>query len=467
MSSSSSVTVSPEPAMPAGSNSLQEVTINKRFIVLVSFVAALGGLLFGFDTAIISGTIPYITSFFGLNEYWLGWAVSSILIGCAVGAIMAGPLADTYGRKFTLMICAVLFAVSGVGAGLSDQLYWFVFFRLIGGLGVGAAAMVSPMYIAEMAPAAWRGRLVAFYQMAIVFGILLAYFSNYLFNDTGVNNWRWMFASQAAPSLLFLLFLLMVPETPRWLVKKGRKKQAAGILTKIADSRSIDKELAGIEKSFQHPYEISISRLFSKTYLPVLFIGILVAVFQQVTGINSILYYAPVIFRETGMDSSSSLLQTIGIGIVNVISTFIAIGLVDKLGRKKFLLAGSLIMGISLTAVALCFQYSYFDNYVVLIFMLLYVAAFGCTLGAVTWVYLSEIFPNMVRGLALSIATLSLWLADFGVTYTFPVMTKQLGTATTMYCYASLCGVAFVYMLFKVKETKGRTLEEIEALFIR
>jgi sugar porter (SP) family MFS transporter len=466
MSSSSFITV-PAPSKPVEINSLQDGKTNKRFIVLVSFVAALGGLLFGFDTAIISGTIPYITSFFGLNEYWLGWSVSSILIGCAIGAVIAGPLADKYGRKFTLMICAVLFAVSGVGAGLSNQLNWFVGFRLVGGLGVGAAAMVSPMYIAEMAPAAWRGRLVAFYQMAIVFGILLAYFSNYLFNDLGANNWRWMFASQAAPSLLFLLFLLMVPETPRWLVKKGRKQQAGEILKKVSDSNSIDKELADIEKSFQHQNSLSLSRLFNKTYRPVLFIGILVAVFQQVTGINSILYYAPVIFKETGMDSSSSLLQTIGIGVVNVISTFIAIGLVDKVGRKKFLLAGSLIMGISLTAVALCFQYSYFDNYIVLIFMLLYVAAFGCTLGAVTWVYLSEIFPNLVRGLAMSIATLSLWLADFAITYTFPIMTKQLGTATTLFCYAVLCVIAFVYMLFKVKETKGRTLEEIETLFIK
>jgi SP family arabinose:H+ symporter-like MFS transporter len=467
MSSPSIITISAEPSKPADINSLQDGRINKSFIVLVSFVAALGGLLFGFDTAIISGAISYITSFFGLDEYSLGWSVSSILIGCAIGAIIAGPLADKYGRKFTLMICALLFAVSGVGAGLSNQLYWFVLFRLIGGLGVGAAAMVSPMYIAEMAPAAWRGRLVAFYQMAIVFGILLAYFSNYLFNDIGANNWRWMFASQAAPSLLFLLFLLMVPETPRWLVKKGRKQEAGEILKKVSDSNSIDKELAEIESSFHHQHTISLSRLFSKTYRSVLFIGILVAVFQQVTGINSILYYAPVIFKETGMDSSSSLLQTIGIGVVNVISTFIAIGLVDKVGRKKFLLAGSLIMGISLTAVALCFQYSYFDHYIVLIFMLLYVASFGCTLGAVTWVYLSEIFPNLVRGLAMSIATLSLWLADFVITYSFPIMTKQLGTATTMFCYAALCAVAFVYMLFKIKETKGRTLEEIETLFIK
>ena len=438
----------------------------KKFIVLVSIVAALGGLLFGFDTAIISGTIPYITSYFKLDEYMLGWSVSSLLVGCAVGAMFAGAMADRYGRRVTLIVCAILFAVSGIGAGMSHQLYVFILCRLIGGLGVGAAAMVSPMYIAEMAPAKWRGRLVACYQMAIVVGILVAYFSNYIFDGLGADNWRWMFASQAAPALLFFLLLLWVPETPRWLIMKGKKEEAAVILEKISGTELIGKEMADIENSFHAKHSISVKQLFSKTYRPVLFIGIIVAVFQQVTGINSIIYYAPVIFKETGINSASSLLQTIGIGVVNVISTFIAIGLVDKVGRKKLLLIGSVLMGLSLVAVGLCFQYSYFDHYVVLIFMLLYVASFGATMGAVVWVYLSEIFPNLVRSKALSVATLSLWLADFAVTLSFPVMTKQLGTSYTMFCYAALCAVAFVYMLFKVKETKGKALEEIETLFI-
>ena len=439
---------------------------DKTFISLVSFVAALGGLLFGFDTAIISGTIPYISSYFQLNEYMLGWSVSSILIGCALGAILAGIMADRYGRRISLMICAVLFAVSGIGAGLSDQLYLFIIFRLTGGLGVGAAAMVSPMYIAEIAPPKWRGRLVAFYQMAIVIGILLAYFSNYLFDGLGVNNWRWMFASQAAPSLVFLLLLLAVPETPRWLIMKGRKGEAEKILKKISGNIPVEKAVSEIEESFHHTDKVSIKQLFSKTYLPVLAIGIMVAIFQQVTGINSIIYYAPVIFKETGLDSSSSLMQTIIIGAVNVVATFGAILLVDIIGRKKLLLTGCVLMGVSLVAVGFCFHYKYFDNYIVLIFMLLYVAAFGCTLGAVVWVYLSEIFPNRVRSLALSIATLALWLADFAVTLTFPVMTKQMGTASAMFVYAIFCAAAFMYMLLKVKETKGKSLEEIESLFI-
>lgn len=442
-------------------------TENLNFILLISFVAALGGLLFGFDTAIISGAIPYITTYFKLDEYMLGWSVSSILIGCAFGAMIAGVLADKLGRRVTLMICAVLFAVSGIGAGLATELYSFILYRLIGGLGVGAAAMVSPMYIAEIAPAKWRGRLVACYQMAIVIGILLAYFSNYMFADLGVNNWRWMFASQAVPSIVFLLSLFAVPETPRWLIMKGRKKDAEKILEKISKGISIEQEVAKIEQSFHSEDKISIKQLFSKTYRPVVIIGIMVAVFQQITGINSILYYAPVIFQEISTNGSSPLLQTIGIGVVNMLATFVAITLVDKVGRKKMLLVGCIMMCISLVAVGLCFQYKYFDHYIVLIFMLLYVASFGCTLGAVVWVYLSEIFPNLVRSLALSVATLALWLADFAVTLTFPIMTKQLGTAMTMFVYAIICVLAFVYMWLKVKETKAKSLEEIESLFIK
>lgn len=441
--------------------------VNNSFIIKVSAVAALGGLLFGFDTAIISGAIPYITSYFRLDEFSLGWAVSVVLIGCAIGALAAGALADKYGRRTVLIVCAVLFALSGIGAGLSHQFYALVLSRLIGGLGVGAAAMVSPMYIAEIAPAAWRGRLVACYQLAIVFGILLAYLSNYLLDSAGPNNWRWMFASQAAPSLLFWLLLLAVPETPRWLMKQGRKKEVLSILIKTSGSAAAATEIAAIENSFQQETHAPLKLIFTAAYRPVLFIGILIAVFQQVTGINAILYYAPVIFKEMGLDTSSSMLQTIGIGVVNMLSTLIAIFLVDKVGRKKFFLAGSCIMAISLIVVATCFQYKYFDNYIVLIGMLAYVGAFGCTLGAVTWVYLSEIFPNRIRGLALSVATLALWLADFIIAGSFPVMTKHLGTPLTLFCYAVLCAIAFFYMLLKVKETKGRSLEEIEHLFIK
>ncbi len=447
--------------------SQDESHYNVRFILLVSIVAALGGLLFGFDTAIISGTIPYITTYFNLDAYLLGWAVSSIVAGCVLGAAAAGKLAETYGRRFVLLICAILFALSAVGVSLSDSLTVFISFRIIGGLGVGAAAMVSPMYIAEMAPATWRGRLVAIYQLAIVTGILLAYLSNYLLADTGHNNWRWMFAAQLLPAFLFGALLLLVPETPRWLAKVKREGRAKDILRKTGGEAYSQSEFSRIRRSFGEGERITVADLFSPIYWPIVLIGVMLAVFQQITGINAILYYAPVIFKETGIEMTNSLLQTIGIGVIIVLSTFIAIAFVDRVGRRKLLLWGSALMGVSLLAVSLCFHYQYFGNYIVLIAMLVYVGTFGATLGAVTWVYLSEIFPNRIRGLALSVSTVVLWLADFLVTYAFPIMAKELGTAITLISYAAFCGVAFIYIWLKLPETKNKSLEDIEKLLIK
>ena len=439
---------------------------NNAFILAISGVAALGGLLFGFDTAVISGAIPAIQTYFRLNEYALGWAVSSILIGCALGAIVAGKLADRFGRRSTLMICAVLFGLSAVGASQAGTLVTFVAFRIVGGLGVGAAAIVSPLYIAETAPAAWRGRLVSLYQLAIVFGILLAYLCNYVFASR-VDGWRLMFASQALPALLFGLCLLAVPETPRWLVGRKRMSEAAAILQKTLGSAAAPAELALIEKSFGSSRGASLRELFDPAYRGVLGMGILLAVFQQVTGINAILYYAPTIFAKTGLDTSSSLLQTLAIGAVNLLATFGAIAWVDRLGRRSLLLLGSAVMGVSLAALALCFYTRTFEGYAVLVLMLLYVAAFACTLGPVTWVYLSEVFPNRIRAMAMSAATLALWLADFGVAYAFPVMNAHLSIASTLLSYAFCCALAFVYVRARVPETKGRHLEELEALFVK
>ena len=440
--------------------------MNIRFVILISTTAALGGLLFGFDTAIISGAIPYLKTYFNLDAVSLGWAVGSGLIGCALGSIVAGYLADKYGRRAVLIGCGFLFAISGLGAALSTELFTFILFRIIGGLGVGAAAMVSPMYIAEIAPPQQSGRSVALYQLAIVIGILLAYFTNYGLNDLGEHNWRWMFGAQVIPSALFLIMLMLVPETPRWLIKKGRHEQATLLLEKLDPSANIPEEVRLIQHSFTQQEKISLKTLFDKPYTKVIFAGILLAVFQQITGINAILYYAPVIFDQTGIGTGDSLMYTIIIGIVNVVSTFIAIGLVDKVGRKRFLLIGSVLMGLSLTVVAICFYLKFYSYYIVLIFVLIYVASFGSTLGAVTWVYLSEIFPNRIRALALSTATFALWLADFIISYTFPVMTTHMSTSVTLGIYALFCGIAFIYIIMNIPETKGRSLEEIEILFV-
>ena len=440
-------------------------SMNIGFVSRVCIVAALGGLLFGFDTAIISGAIPFIQSYFNLNAVWLGWAVSCVLIGCAVGAMVAGKLADIFGRRFMLITCALLFAVSGIGAGLAGNLWTFISYRMLGGLGVGAAAMVSPMYIAEIAPAAIRGRMVALYQLAIVSGILLAYGAGYAFADIVPNNWRWMFASQALPALLFFIPLCFVPETPRWLVGKNKISRAKAVLGKISGIYSIDAEIHLIQSSFESGNQGTFSEIFRRPYAKVLFCGIMIAVFQQVCGVNAILYYAPTIFKATGLGHADALFQTILMGAVNVLATIIAIVYVDKIGRKTFLITGSLLMGLCLVVVATCFHFNYFGHYVVLIATLAYVATFACTLGAVTWVYLSEIFPNRIRGMALSIATLALWLADFVVSYTFPVMTGGLGTPLTLTCYTVCCFLAFFFM-YRLPETKGRTLETMEIIFI-
>lgn len=441
-----------------------QTTGNGRFIASVSGVAALGGLLFGFDTAIISGTIPSLRSYFSLDEFSLGWAVSSILVGCALGATFAGRLADRFGRKPMMLLCAVLFALSGIGAGLAQSLPAFIAFRIIGGLGVGAAAMICPMYIAELSPPSTRGKLVSCYQLAIVSGILLAYCCNYGLSGLGQQSWRWMFASQVLPAVLFGATLMLVPDTPRWLIGRGRVKEALAVLLKIYGSERSQQVMLEIQNSYQPQTKNKSPRLFSPRYRKVLIIGILIAIFQQVTGINAVLYYAPELFARTGLDASSSLLQTIGIGAVNVLATFIAIFLVDRLGRKAFLIAGSLVMACALTGLAACFHFSYYPGYLVLGLILTYVAAFGCTLGAVTWVYLSEIFPNAIRAVALSAATLALWLADFTVTLLFPIMSAGLGTAATLIVYSSCCLMCLVFASF-IPETRGRSLEEIETHF--
>jgi MFS transporter, SP family, arabinose:H+ symporter len=445
----------------------QTTTYNNQYIFLISMVSALGGLLFGFDTAIISGAIEFLKPYFRLNEYSLGWAVSSILIGCATGAALAGKLSDAIGRKKTLMLCAVLFAITGIVTGMATTLGVFIAGRIAGGLAVGTAAMVAPMYIAESVPAALRGRLVSLYQLAIVIGVLLAYLSNYLLADAGENNWRWMFGSQALPSVLFFLCLFLVPETPRWLIKKNRKQEAGNILSKTGGADYAISEMKSIEESFNNEKQGTLSDLLRPAYQPVLWMGAMIAIFQQITGINAILYYAPEIFKYTGISTENALLQTIGIGVVNFLCTFIAIWLVDKVGRKILLLAGSLIMALSLVGVAACFHYKYFDNYIVLIFLTFYIAGFSASLGAVTWVILSEIFPNSIRAIALSVSTLILWIADFAASFTFPILNKNLGVPVTLLIFSVLCFIYFIYLKIKVPETKGKSLEELEKELVK
>ena len=441
-------------------------SLDQGYILLLSAVSALGGVLFGFDTAVISGTIPFIKSHFGLDEVMLGWAVSSILIGCGLGAMIAGKLADALGRRIALFICAFLFAATGVGVALADSLTVFIIFRIASGVAVGAVAMIVPMYIAETVPASFRGKMVALYQLAIVLGILLAYVANYSLSDFGEESWRWMFGSQAIPALLFFFTLFLVPETPRWLIQRNQPDAAYAVLSKTGGQAYADTELKSISHSFSNETAGTLKDLFLPRYSKVLIMGALIAIFQQITGINAILYYAPEIFKNTGVSASIASMQTIAIGMTMLLFTLVAIWLVDKAGRKRLLLAGSAVMAISLIAVAICFHYQFFGYYLVLLFLLLYIAGFSASLGAVTWVILSEIFPNKIRGLALSFATLVLWLADFAASFSFPILNKQFGTSATLLFFALFCIIYFVYIKAKVPETKGKTLEALETQLI-
>lgn len=440
---------------------------NRQYILLISSIAALGGVLFGFDTAIISGTISFIKQYFQLDEVMLGWAVSCILIGCGLGALLAGKTADRLGRQRTMLICAVLFAATGIGAGLAQSLIVFIAFRIAGGLAVGAAAMVVPMYIAETVPAILRGRMVSLYQLAITAGILLAYLINYLLTGTGPDSWRWMFILQAVPAALFFFALFFVPETPRWLIQNGFTEKAFKVLAHTGGTDYAAIEQTAIENNFAHVSTGRLKDLFASTNRRVILIGIVIAIFQQITGINAILYYAPEIFKNTGVSAGSASVQTVGIGIIMMLATVVAIVLVDKVGRKQIMLTGCALMGVTLLGVAACFYFRFFDYYLVLIFLMLYIISFSCSLGAVTWVILSEIFPNHIRSLALALATLILWLADFAASFSFPIMNQHFGMATTLLIFTFCCLIYLIYIKYKIPETKGKTLEELETLLIK
>jgi sugar porter (SP) family MFS transporter len=452
---------------PFARQELSGQVVNRRYMALVSLVAAFGGLLFGFDLVIISGTVPFFTDFFHLTLAQQGWAVGCINLGSAVGGLLAGHLSDILGRRWFLILCALLFAVTGIGTGWATSFGEFVMFRMLSGVAVGAAALVSPMYIAEMAPASLRGRLVAFYQLAIVTGLLLAYIVNYALLDAGTNNWRWMFSSQAVPAMLFFIGLFFVPESPRWLVKKNRFSQAFKVLNRVGDQDYAKIEMEAITKSFHNQGEGNLSDVFKPGVRRVLIIGCLIAVFSQIGGQNSVLSYAPVILSQTGVGTSSAFAQSVLLGLTFFLFTFVAIGTVDWLGRRKLLLYGSALLMVFLAGLSLCFHQGWTTGYAVLTLMLAFIGTYAATLGPVTWIAISEIFPNRVRGYAMGLATLALWIANFFTTSLFPVMQEKLGLATTFGIHAIICLVYFVFIRRFVPETKGKSLEEIETLLTK
>jgi MFS transporter, SP family, arabinose:H+ symporter len=436
------------------------------YVISVTVVAAIGGLIFGFDTAIVAGATRYMKEQFSLTSLQEGWTVSVVLIGCMFGAGLAGPASDRVGRRRFMLISAVLFLVSAVGCALSETITGFVVFRFVGGLGIGSASILSPLYISEIAPARVRGALVSVNQLAIVTGILLAYFVNWIFAGSGPSNWRWMYATGAIPSIIFLALLVKVPESPRWLVKKGREGEAEGVLTRAntaeiaaAEIRSIRDSL-GLEKG-------GFGELFGPGFRRPLAIAIVLAVFQQITGINAILYYAPRIFEGAGFGRMSAIGQSTLVGFINLLFTIVAIMLADRLGRRPLLIMAAGGMGLSLALLGAAFKFQFLSPSGLLIVILLYIAFFAAAMGPLVWVVMAEIFPTRVRGSAMGLATLVLWLADFAVTLTFPVITDKLSQATAFWIYAAMCAIDFVFMIFFLPETKGKSLEEIERRWLK
>ena len=440
--------------------------------MVVCLVAALGGLLFGYDTGVINGAIGPLKAHFALDAKWTGWAMGCALVGCAIGAGAAGVLSDRFGRKKVLIISAVLFFISAVGTAVPRTITAFIIYRILGGLGVGAASIASPMYIAEISPARIRGRMVSINQFAIVTGFLVVYFVNYfiaLQGDVAWNEqlgWRWMFGSEALPAFLLLVLLFFVPESPRWLTKQNRSDEALGILTRVDGAAYAQSELLEIKDAIAHESG-SLAQLFQPGMKVVFVIGVVLAVLQQVTGINVFLYFGTEIFKKMGSETNAALLQTVVVGVVNLSFTVIAIWTVDRLGRKPLMMIGSAGMGLSLLAMGLAAYFQRTELWV-LLFILGYIACFALSIGPVTWVILSEIFPTRIRGRAMAIATVCLWLANYVVSQTFPMMNEnawlveRFHHALPFWLYGVFCAVLLIFVWRFLPETKGKTLEEIE-----
>ncbi len=463
----------------APETSTLKASYNLTYIWLISAVAAMGGLLFGWDWVVIGGAKPFFERYFELRDPALvGWANSCALIGCLVGAIVAGALSDRFGRKRLLIVAALLFTVTSVGNALAPSFSIFIAWRMLGGVAIGLASSLSPMYISEVAPAPMRGKLVSINQLTIVIGILLAQYINWFLvrnlppgaTDEFIRNswfgqqgWRWMFGLTAAPSLLFLLGMLFVPESPRWLAKNGQPDRARGILSQIGGAPYADAAIAEIESTLatEEIQHVRFADLLEPKMRRVLVLGVVLAVFQQWCGINVIFNYAEEIFKAAGYDISSVLKNIAWTGSVNMLFTFVALGTVDRVGRRPLMLFGSAGLAVIYTAMGLCYARGV-HGFPVLLLVLAAIGCYAMSLAPVTWVIISEIFPNRIRGAAMSVAVTALWIACFILTYTFPMLNARLGSSGTFWLYAAICVVGFAFIFLKLPETKGKTLEQLE-----
>lgn len=503
--------------------------MNKSYIILISLIVALGGFLLGFDSAVISGAVNGIRSYFEMSDWELGFSVGCVIFGAMAGNLVAGPLSDKFGRKKILIITAVLFTISAIWSALATEYIYFVIARIIGGVGIGGAILIAPIYIAEIAPPKLRGSLVSLNQLNIVIGISVAYFSNYFLKDIEVESWRWMLGVEAIPAFLYFVFLFAVPRSPRWLIKiKNEFSAAERILLKIGGEEfskaTIDTIVKGVNKKEKKG---KFSDLFKKRMTLIMIIALGLAFFQQITGINAIFYYAPTIFEQAGGSSDASFIQAIVVGLTNLVFTLVAIALIDRLGRKPLLIIGTTTMTIALSMATFAFNNATYnitekntnsienvviknslqsiegttftsqselfkkvqpllneENFIVfkqsiaknfininanlvLIAILLYVAAFAISLGPVMWTMLSEIFPGNLKGIAISVVGFFNSLVSFSVTQLFPWELTNLGPTGTFAVYAILALLSLIFVLKFIVETKGKSLEELEGILIK
>ena len=437
--------------------------MNNRKVFLWSLVIALGGFLFGFDTAVISGAEQSIQQYWGLNTVQHGLTVSIALIGTIIGALFGAIPSDRLGRKKTLYFIAFLYLVSSLGTALSVNWYAFLAFRLLGGLGVGASSVTAPIYISEISPAARRGKLVGLFQFNVVFGIVISYLSNYLIGLTGEHSWRLMLGIQALPSALFFVLLRLLPESPRWLImKKGRVEEARKIFEVInaETSDQIISEILLTDK--QEKSTLLKDPLFSKRYRIPVMLAIAFAVFNQVSGINAIIYYSPRIFEMTGLGRNSSLLSTVGIGVINFSFTLLAMNFIDRIGRRTLMLIGSAGLIFTLGMVSYSFYAANLNSWAVPVFLFIYIAFFAFSQGAVIWVFISEIFPNQVRAKGQTLGSTTHWIMAALIAFSFPYLSQKAGGGNTFLFFCVMMCLQLLFVWKVMPETKGKSLEQIE-----
>jgi SP family sugar porter-like MFS transporter len=447
-----------------------------NYLLLISLVSAMGGLLFGYDWVVIGGAKPFYEVFFHISDSpaMQGWVMGSAIIGCLVGVMISGSLSDKYGRK-PLMVCAAfVFILAAVGTGAVNDIRWFILFRIVGGIGIGIASNLSPMYIAEVSPTLIRGRFVSINQLTVVLGILSAQIANWCIAEpvvlgedilsswNGQWGWRWMFWVQTLPASLFFVLIFFIPESPRWLVMQQQYEKAGRILSRIGGLSYAEREVEGIRNVANAVKEkINYKMLFEGKMPKVLLIGIVVAVFQQWCGINVIFNYAQEIFSVAGYGVSDTLFNIVITGVTNVIFTFVGMYAVDKLGRRSLLLFGAAGLSCIYAVMGLCYFF-HITGIAVLILVVAAIACYAMTLAPVVWVVISEIFPNRIRGMAMAVSVFSLWTACFVLTYTFPLLNTGLGAYGTFWLYGAICVLGFWFIQKQLPETKGKSLEEIE-----